>query len=330
MPGPTRAADFADLADDPAPAHIARAPGTESQPRAPSAAEAKAVGPVRRAAHAKAQERRARPGADGPWRRRHAGDVGARRQRHRAQPRPVSQPGHVHAAPLIHRSRSWRASTARPAARRRPTRCASRPMASPWWWASSARASTSTTSPRSPAASAGRTCSTRPRIGAPAALSLSGLLGLAAEGIRNEKPGESPKLLGLPGAQALAGLTSLGLMGTVAEVSLLHFRGNFQNPPMYLPVALPPIAAALTAEAALRPAQAHPPAGEALARHHGGAGRRRHGGSTPMARPATWAAGRTGGRTSSTVRPSRRRRAFSGLALAGFAALALLESHGDD
>ena len=91
-------------------------------------------------------------------------------------------------------------------------------------------------------------------IGAPGALLLSGLLGLAAEGIRDHKEGEpAPKLLGAPAAQALAGLTSFGLLGTTVEVALLHFRGNFQNPAMYLPVALPPIAALLTAEAVLRP-----------------------------------------------------------------------------
>ncbi len=33
MSGPTREADFADLVDDPAPAHIARAPGGQRGPR---------------------------------------------------------------------------------------------------------------------------------------------------------------------------------------------------------------------------------------------------------------------------------------------------------
>ena len=115
-------------------------------------------------------------------------------------------------------------------------------------------------------------------IGAPGALLLSGLLGLAAEGIRDHEEGApAPKLLGAPAAQALAGLTSLGLIGTTVEVALLHFRGNFQNPAMYLPVALPPIAAALTAEAVLYPDRRPRPQGETLARHHGGTRRRGRG-----------------------------------------------------
>jgi hypothetical protein len=91
-------------------------------------------------------------------------------------------------------------------------------------------------------------------LGAPAALALSGAVGLAADQIAaNEKTTGEATLLGLPAGRALAVLTSLGLMGTVGEVGLMHFRGSFQNPAMYLPVALPPVAAALLAEAAIHP-----------------------------------------------------------------------------
>ena len=37
----------------------------------------------------------------------------------------------------------------------------------------------------------------------------------------------------------------------MGEAGLLHFRGSFQNPAMYIPVTLPPFAAALVANAAL-------------------------------------------------------------------------------
>ncbi len=167
-------------------------------------------------------------------------------------------------------------------------------------------------------------------IGAPAALSLSGLLGLAAEGIRNHKDGEEgPKLLGLPAAQAVAGLASIGLMGTVAEVSLLHFRGNFQNPVMYVPVLLPPIAAALTAEAALKPDRRKRPAAKmwlGITAGLGivGVGFHAYGIARSMGGWKNWRQNLLAGP------PLPAPPSFSGLALAGMAALALLERHGDD
>ena len=91
-------------------------------------------------------------------------------------------------------------------------------------------------------------------LGAPAALALSGLAGLAADRLAgNAQRRGRATLFGLPAGRVLAAFTSLGLLGTVGEAGLLHFRGNFQNPAMYLPVTLPPLAAAVMAEAALRP-----------------------------------------------------------------------------
>jgi hypothetical protein len=78
-------------------------------------------------------------------------------------------------------------------------------------------------------------------LGAPAALSLAGVLGLAARRVRQGWRGAG---------RAVAGLSALGLAGTVGEAALLHFRGAFQNPFMWLPVSLPPIGAALLAKAA--------------------------------------------------------------------------------
>ena len=90
-------------------------------------------------------------------------------------------------------------------------------------------------------------------IGAPAALSLAGAIGLAADEVGASGHPKSLKLFGIPVGRALSALTAAGLAGTVSEAGLLHFRGSFQNPFMWLPVSLPPIAAALTAKAAVEP-----------------------------------------------------------------------------
>jgi hypothetical protein len=91
-------------------------------------------------------------------------------------------------------------------------------------------------------------------IGAPAALALSGLIGLAAQRVGTD--GDAPRLFGLPAGRVLSALTGVGLAGTSGEAGLLHFRGAFQNPFMWLPVTVPPLAAALMLAAALGPARA--------------------------------------------------------------------------
>jgi hypothetical protein len=88
--------------------------------------------------------------------------------------------------------------------------------------------------------------------GAPFALVLSGLLGRGAEKIRAAAAGEA-KLLGFPAGRLLAAVSSFGLLGTVGEAGLLHYRGAFQNPAMVLPVSLPPVAAALVGAQAVNP-----------------------------------------------------------------------------
>ncbi len=90
-------------------------------------------------------------------------------------------------------------------------------------------------------------------MGAPAALILSGLLGYAAERVRDAAPFTQPRIFGLPAGRLLSGFTALGLLGTTAEAWLLHFRGNFQHKAMYLPVTLPPSAAAAVALATVVP-----------------------------------------------------------------------------
>lgn len=87
-------------------------------------------------------------------------------------------------------------------------------------------------------------------LGAPAALSIAGLLGLAADRVRAD---DGDTLLGLPAGRALAGLAGVGIAGTVGEAWLLHFRGAFHNPAMWAPIALPPVASALLVRAAVAP-----------------------------------------------------------------------------
>ncbi|WGS55247.1 hypothetical protein LFL96_35550 (plasmid) [Paraburkholderia sp. D15] len=87
-------------------------------------------------------------------------------------------------------------------------------------------------------------------VGAPMALLLSGALGAVAERLRDE-PAHEPRLFGMPAGRALGLLVAAGLIGTVGEAALLHFRGSFQHRAMYAPVSVPPVAAALLTLAAL-------------------------------------------------------------------------------
>ncbi len=72
-------------------------------------------------------------------------------------------------------------------------------------------------------------------LGAPAAILLSGLLGVYSERVRESGKEATPKVFGLPAGRALAALTGAGLLGTTAEAALLHFRGAFHDPFMFLP-----------------------------------------------------------------------------------------------
>jgi hypothetical protein len=90
-------------------------------------------------------------------------------------------------------------------------------------------------------------------LGAPVAILLAGLLGTAAEQVRDNPRPERARLLGLPAGRVLAAISGLGMLGTSAEAALLHFRGAFQNPVMYTPVTLPPVAAGLLLNSAVAP-----------------------------------------------------------------------------
>jgi hypothetical protein len=91
-------------------------------------------------------------------------------------------------------------------------------------------------------------------FGAPAALSLSGLLGLLAERIR----AGGPAVCGVMPSRLTAWLTAAGLVGTAGEAALMHFRGAFHNPAMAIPVTLPPVAAAFLAGVTVNPCLATP------------------------------------------------------------------------
>jgi hypothetical protein len=88
-------------------------------------------------------------------------------------------------------------------------------------------------------------------LGAPSAILLSGLLGFLAERVRGAKPGRPATFMGLPAGRVAAAITAAGLLGTAAEAGLLHFRGAYHNPFMLVPVTIPPAAAIIMAEMAL-------------------------------------------------------------------------------
>ena len=79
-------------------------------------------------------------------------------------------------------------------------------------------------------------------IGAPGALILSGVMGAMADALAEDKPLVPGNRIA-PG-RVVGAIAAVGIMGTVGEAALLHFRGAYHNPFMYVPVVLPPIAAA--------------------------------------------------------------------------------------
>lgn len=92
-------------------------------------------------------------------------------------------------------------------------------------------------------------------LGAPAAASLAGLLGMAASRLDDERTGDR-RILGVPVGRVVGFLSSTALAGTTAEATLLHFRGSLQNPFMLVPLTAPPLAAVVLAGALLKPVPA--------------------------------------------------------------------------
>jgi hypothetical protein len=89
-------------------------------------------------------------------------------------------------------------------------------------------------------------------LGAPIAILLAGLLGTAAEEVRHRPRGGPARVLGLPAGSVLATVSGLGMLGTTGEAGLLHFRGAYHNPAMFAPVTIPPLSAVLLLGAAAR------------------------------------------------------------------------------
>ena len=161
-------------------------------------------------------------------------------------------------------------------------------------------------------------------LGAPAALTLSGMIGFLAERVRNNKPGTAPRILFLPAGRVVGLATAVGLMGTVGEAGLLHFRGAFQDPFMYVPVTVPPVAAVAIGRASLGPANTSRRATRwwlRVAALVGFAGSAFHiyGVSRAMGGWRNWRQNMIDGP------PIPAPPAFTGLALAGLAALDLME-----
>lgn len=166
-------------------------------------------------------------------------------------------------------------------------------------------------------------------VGAPAALTLSGAAGFLAERVRDNAPGLPPAIAGLPAGRVVAAVTSAGLLGTVAEAALLHFRGAYHNPFMYAPVTIPPLSAALLGGAAVGAAGTP----RRLTRWwlrltaavgFAGAGFHAFGVARNMGGWRNWSQNVLNGP------PIPAPPSFTGLALAGLAALGLLEDRPDD
>ena len=87
-------------------------------------------------------------------------------------------------------------------------------------------------------------------LAAPLALTFAGLFGLTATRVAGSGDLE---LGGLQAGPLISIGAALGLLGTAAEAGLLHFRGAFHDPFMYLPVSLPPLAALALLAATARP-----------------------------------------------------------------------------
>ena len=165
-------------------------------------------------------------------------------------------------------------------------------------------------------------------LGAPLAILLSGLIGFCSERVRSTSRWKIPTIFKLPAGRTMAAVISAGLLGTTGEAGLLHFRGAFHNPLMMLPVTLPPFGALLMASAA----GGTPGRDLWLARWwlrlltamgFGGAALHAYGVSRNMGGWRNWSQNILNGP------PIPAPPSFAGLALAGLAALGLMDDHPD-
>ncbi len=165
-------------------------------------------------------------------------------------------------------------------------------------------------------------------LGAPMAILLSGLLGFCSERVRQTGRSRRPHVFGLPAARTIAAVTGAGLLGTAGEAGLLHFRGAFHNPFMVVPVTLPPLGAALLFNAAARGRGRPHPFTRAwmwllTAMGLAGVGFHAYGVSRNMGGWRNWSQNVLNGP------PLPAPPSFTGLAMAGLAALGLMQEHSD-
>jgi hypothetical protein len=166
-------------------------------------------------------------------------------------------------------------------------------------------------------------------LGAPTALTLSGAMGFLAERVRDTTPGVAPTIAGVSAGRAVAAATSVGLLGTVGEAGLLHFRGAYHDPFMFLPVTIPPLTAALIGNAAFGRTRQRRSVTRFWLRFtallgFAGAGFHSIGVARNMDGWRNWRQNVLNGP------PIPAPPSFTGLALAGLAGLGLMEDHPDD
>ncbi len=157
-------------------------------------------------------------------------------------------------------------------------------------------------------------------LGAPAALLLGGLLGETSAAL--ELSGGQPGPMSVASGRPLGLIVAVGLAGTVGEAGVLHFRGAYHNPFMWAPVSLPPLAALSLARDAIE-GEARPQTRYLLAATAAlgiaGVGFHIYGVHRNMGGWYNWRQNILAGP------PIPAPPAFTGLALAGLAALMLLE-----
>jgi hypothetical protein len=87
---------------------------------------------------------------------------------------------------------------------------------------------------------------------APLALSVAGILAvIVARGLSGQQA-----LLGTPVWRLLLVTVSIGMTGAIAQSGILHYRGAFNTPLMYAPLAIPPLAVISGAWLAVAPSAA--------------------------------------------------------------------------
>jgi hypothetical protein len=159
---------------------------------------------------------------------------------------------------------------------------------------------------------------------APGAIAISGVAGIAAARLVAEaEEGAPPTLLGRPAGPLVGIGSAVALCSTTAEAALLHFRGAFHDPFMFVPVTLPPIAALVLAAAVFAPRLRRPArlllrltAAAGIA----GAGFHVYGVSRNMGGFRNWSQNLLNGP------PIPAPPSFTGVALAGLAAVRLMEA----